>query len=610
MKRWIFKIVPLLWIFLHISHTNAQIREMLYTPLRTPMAPPQAKILSSDTIELPVIDDFSYLSILPSQSIWSDIQVTVTRNKATGQITIGTATFDGLDEYGQPYHPTQIATDTCDMLTSRYINLANRTNVWLSFYYQPGGLGEFPEPDDSLALYFWSPDDSTWTSVWRETGPQNQTLTPFKLVMIPVDNVKFLKKGFRFRFVSYGAPSGAFDEWHIDYVYLDANRNANDTLIPDPAFVKEHPQVISGAFSAVPWWTFNNSMLVDQVSHRYRKNGIPGSQNLVLGQYRAFSGPNLIASGNGSPTIDDNHPYNTEVEFIQPFTNPLSLPFTPTGEFSIDVQSFFAGANAGLRENDTISHRQEFRNYYSYDDGSPERAFGIVDQGGAITLINLTPLTPDTLVGLYINFVYAGVDATQNEFKIVVYQNLQGIPSTKLYESPEWLRPEYPPRYQNFIEYPLSEPVYINTPVYIGVKQKTIHPLNIGFDVNSPGRHLLVFGDGTNWFQSVFQGSLMIRPYFRYQPLDLSVSEETLSDLPFIALFPNPTSERFFIQIPENQTYLAEMYTIDGKVVKRLTTSGKLTEVPINDLPDGMYLVRLTNLKNHNTQHLKLIKKN
>ncbi|MFN3951647.1 MAG: T9SS type A sorting domain-containing protein [Thermaurantimonas sp.] len=587
--------------------SQAQMREQLAVPTKIPLDKPSFKTSQLDTIELPIIDDFSYSSVFPEPSFWADHKVMVNPKKGAGMITIGVATFDGLDEHGKPYHPNKMATDTCDILTSRFINLLNRTNVFISFYYQPGGYGEPPETNDSLTLYFWSPSDSSWHWVWGTTGSGNMP-QPFRQVILPIDQNKFLQKGFRFRFISYGAPSGAFDEWHLDYVRLDANRTENDTLISDPSFTRAHPDILNGNFSAIPWWVYSNNLIRNEVTHRYRKNGQPGTQNLVLAQYRAFYNNTLIASGNGNPSLDDAHPYNTEIAFVQPFVSPITVPMSPTNEFSILVESFFAGANAGILQNDTVRHNQEFRNYYSYDDGSAERAFGIIDQAGAITLVNFTPLTPDTLVGLYLNFVYAGVDAAENDFKIVVYQNNQGVPGAKLYESPDWLKPFYPPVYQTFVEYPLGEPMFINTPVFIGVKQRTIQPLNIGFDLHSPQRHLLVFGDGANWFQSIFEGSLMLRPYFRYQPLNLSIEQIHSESEVIPQIYPNPICDVLYVEQKVLNYTSVQVVSFSGQVLHSAFLTESRTAIPLGHLPSGFYLLQLYGSHQKSPVTMKVLK--
>ena len=86
-------------------------------------------------------------------------------------LSIGVATFDGLNENGFPYDPTNNSSDTlADVLTSKYFDLRGENNVFLSFYYQGGGLGEAPSLDDSLVVEFWATADSTWEQVWVTKG--------------------------------------------------------------------------------------------------------------------------------------------------------------------------------------------------------------------------------------------------------------------------------------------------------------------------------------------------------------------------------------------------------------------------------------------------------
>ena len=67
------------------------------------------------------------------------------------QITCGIATFDALDSNGRLYATASSYGFKADQLTSQPLNL-NYTagdNIWLSFFYQAGGLGDPPEPNDS-----------------------------------------------------------------------------------------------------------------------------------------------------------------------------------------------------------------------------------------------------------------------------------------------------------------------------------------------------------------------------------------------------------------------------------------------------------------------------
>ncbi len=99
------------------------------------------------------------------------------------------------------------------------------------FLYQAGGLGDSPELNDSLTLQFLAPAENKWYSVWSAEGRYK---SEFKPVIITVNQTRFLKKGFQFRFINYASLSpnqndpsmvGNCDIWNIDYVMIDKNRN-------------------------------------------------------------------------------------------------------------------------------------------------------------------------------------------------------------------------------------------------------------------------------------------------------------------------------------------------------------------------------------------------
>ena len=151
-----------------------------------------------DTIQLPVIDEFTSQSTYPNSEIWVDNYVLINSTHSKNALSIGVATFDGLNENGFPYDPTNNSSDTlADVLTSKYFDLRGENNVFLSFYYQGGGLGEAPSLDDSLVVEFWATADSTWEQVWVTKGTKMEI---FKPVIIAVDSIKWLQNGFKFRF--------------------------------------------------------------------------------------------------------------------------------------------------------------------------------------------------------------------------------------------------------------------------------------------------------------------------------------------------------------------------------------------------------------------------
>ena len=90
--------------------------------------------------------------------LWIDQDVFINDNYAINPWTIGVATFDGLDEIGYPHDWTVSgATGWADDLTSKPIDLSTYSvgdSVYMSFFYQAGGVSLTPESDDSLVLEF------------------------------------------------------------------------------------------------------------------------------------------------------------------------------------------------------------------------------------------------------------------------------------------------------------------------------------------------------------------------------------------------------------------------------------------------------------------------
>jgi hypothetical protein len=599
-----YTITFLIFVFGFLGVAQSQPTEFLSHPVQRPQSAinhTSARTQNfDDTLGLPFADDFSYHnSEIPNPRLWSDAKVFINKTLAIGMYSYGTATFDGLNEGGFPYLEGSLSSDTlADVLTSRYLDLSNRNNVVLTFYYQPKGLGEAPETNDSLVVDFWAPGLNQWRRVWSVRGEGD--VKPFKAAAIEINQPEYLQKGFRFRIGNYGARGGAFDMWHIDYLRLNANRTLADTSVVDAAFINFHPNMLTGNFSHIPYWLFDNSRLKTTASMTYRKNGNPGSINLILGRYNVFYQGNLIAASGGSPSLDDTHPYNTEVVFDQSYTPPQGQPIVinplPNQEFELNMYSYFTGANEGLRRNDTLWHTQSFRNFYAFDDGSAERAYGIENQAEIYTLFSLTPEQADTLKGLYINFTPAGVDATQNEFRIAIWLNNNNFPTQLLYESDSLYTPEYVHNWQKFGIYELDEPFYLNNPVFIGVKQRTAEKLNIGFDVNNPGKTQIIYGDGFNWFPSAFDGALLIRPYFRYAPLDLSTQSIDLQGHSF-TFYPNPNKGilNFKTDLDDTRNLILELYDISGRKVM----AEPLREyVDINILKSGMYVLLVKDQNN------------
>ena len=121
----------------------------------------------SDTLTLPFFEDFSHAIGYPDERRWTDNLVWVNNSFPKKAPNFGVATFDHLDAHGNPYHTLDKRVMVyADSLTSQPINLqfkrvGNQTinykptdSIYISFFIQRQGIGDAPEAEDSLILYF------------------------------------------------------------------------------------------------------------------------------------------------------------------------------------------------------------------------------------------------------------------------------------------------------------------------------------------------------------------------------------------------------------------------------------------------------------------------
>jgi len=116
-------------------------------------------------VELPFFEDFKQKGIYPDTNRWVDYFVYINSDFPYLPPTWGAATFDVLDALGNVYSDANPLLFKADQLTSRPIrldsvfdplakSLSPADSVYLSFYYQPQGRGNDPQPKDSLVLEF------------------------------------------------------------------------------------------------------------------------------------------------------------------------------------------------------------------------------------------------------------------------------------------------------------------------------------------------------------------------------------------------------------------------------------------------------------------------
>ena len=542
----------------------------------------------------PTTDDFDKL--------WIDQDVFLNDNYAINPWTIGVATFDGLNEAGYPHDWTiSGASDWADQLTSKPIDLSQKgvgDSLYLSFYYQAGGRGDAPESDDSLVLELYLPSNGAWQSFW---GINGFTSDEWYYQHLLLDEPAYFQNGFQFRFRSYGALTGSLDHWNLDYVYLNESRSLADTSMNDWAFTQP-PLSMLDQFTAMPWKHYQQIAQDITLDH------------LILPSYNSSSSQKLLQpcamdvfyEGNLETTV----PYAASVLNVPPLSY-FDMLYSPGSGFEFEPQindtfvqfdvRFYIATNTTperLKENDTIYHHQIFENFYAYDDGSAEAAYGLVGQGAELAYRFVLPdgISNDTLRSLKMHFSPSVNDASGDPFFIQIWEDSMGMPGNLMYTTddfnlPVFYYPEYNLGVNGYYEYGLPMLVPVSDTFYIGWRQSSADRLNIGFDKNVNRKQDIFYNLGTGFQNTIFDGALMMRPVFT-SAMDNVASMPVLENKNYrLKLFPNPANQFVTIDIESNGE--VEVFDLHGRRIFSHFISDKF-QLNIQDWDNGIYLVQLT----------------
>jgi len=571
---------------------------------------------------LPFIDDFSSENIFPADSLWEDKTVFINSDYCLHPVSIGVATFDALDSKGMLY-PQAIATAfPADSLTSVKIRLDSvfgsspgpimiDDSVYFSFFYQPQGIGNAPEEDDSLLLEFYSESSAKWFKVWSAPGTTMQNFLDtnhcyFKIVLIPlIDSVKYFSKNFQFRFRNFASlannsiPSwaGNVDQWNVDYVYLNVHRSNGDSIFHDITFAEKAPSLLKN-YQAMPWKQFKvdtTAEMKDSLNISiYNLDSITKNSSYKFDIFNELDA--VIHSYNGGSANILPHALQTAQQHAHP---PVGYTFPPSAGDSASfeiVHVIKEGINGDdLRHNDTIRFNQNFYNYYAYDDGCPEAGYGLTPANSKLAYkFNLN--TADTLRAIDIFWNRTYNDASQKYFYLTVWSSLS--PETIIYQKSGY-KPQYEDSLNKFYRYILDTPVGLSGTFYVGWKQTTGDFLNVGFDRNTNYSSTNIFYNTSGtWYPSMYSGSLMIRPVLGKE-LPIGI-HETAGISSNINLFPNPVSDHllhFSFENPEQMKELSQIKVFDltGRTVCIAPFS---TTLDLPDLQSGLYFLMIFD-KNH-----------
>ncbi len=583
-----------------------------------------------DTVGVPNLVDTIYVTdeliqdsirlffnkISNKSSYWLDSNAYRNDWYAINPWSLGVVTFDGLNANGFPYAINSSTRGYGDYLTSKPIDLSSvekKDSVYFSFLYQPKGNGDAPEnittgtllQHDSLCLQFYNLNLNKWVSIWGATPEADFNKfsiqsKSFTKVHIPLIDTAFFKKGFQFRFVNYGDLSGDLDHFHIDYVKLRKFSGVSDTNFQDFALMYPVNSFLK-KYQSIPFDHFlnaSNDVLNDSVKIVVR-NGSLKDQNTLDGNVKVIENGKEISQTtiNSALLPGNNLNYLAQSTNVSYHDFPRKLSWTKNKSIDSAIFNIKVAVPAPFTNdptNDTCYSKLELKDYYAYDDGSAELAYGL-KSNQAETAYQFSIYEQDTLIGLSICFVPTVEDKSAKNFSIVVRENNNGSPGNILYEDGNLNlrtvrygknRNEFKSFY--FVDF---KGVTIKDSFFIGLRQFDQDWLNIGLDVNTNSLKNLFYTIGDNVWQKSslgINGSLMMRPIFKSKyNKSLDISNKLLSNK--VIIYPNPTSYSFQLDNSFISNHF-ELLDVNGRVINSFQYLGN--PIDVSFLNNGVYIVR------------------
>ncbi len=570
------------------------------------LVPDSQGVNTVDSIQL-VLDSPNYF--------WTTNGALYNNSLAINQPSFGIMSFDGTDKAGVPYDlVSSNSYGIADILTSKPIQLEypSTDSIFLSFFYLPEGLAEPPEEEDSLVLQFYSPETNKWNWVWSTKGI---TSPDFKEVFIQVTDSMYLQKGFQFRFFNYATLSGSFDMWHLDYIRLGRFRRNNDAI--DDLTIVSPPHSYIKDYTSMPWSHFKKDPISYTIlDFEVNMKNLSEYGKPFTNYYKVFdSTSEVFSSTSVSQTCDADIAAQPGLPFkVCHFLNSSiqnNFSFPTTGKLNEERVTFWvlnstkASPDVNI-ENDTISTKQIFDTYYSYDDGTAEQAYS-VNEAGAMVAYKFNSVKTDTLEAVLMSFPDMLEDMSDRRFKIIVWTDLNSDP---IYEGV--LREPKVNGVHDFNRYPLADPVVVSGEFYVGWLQTLQKKMYVGFDLNIDNSQNIFYtvNNGSDWFNTSFKGSLLVRPDFGQANVPsagikgLEIVETEIDNI--FNFYPNPVQYFLTIAAIDIGIHEYQIFNLQGKLILSNSFSTS-TQLNIGDLAPGAYLLKVTNSSSDYTQNETLI---
>ena len=580
------------------------------------------------TLNLPFFEDFSRsTSIYPNCEKWQDNHAYINQTMANNPPSIGIATLDGLNPEGRPYDSLSDPNTAfpADTLTSQLIDLSGKTaanNIIFSYFYQPQGLADRPEINDSLLLEFMD-NSGNWQLIQKHPGVSNLVsqleIPTFSQGFVMVKDSAYFHSGFQFRFRNRASICGNNDHWHLDHLYLDENRT--DTTAPvyysDVSFTKV-PVSAFKKYTAIPWNHFSPSLWNDTLSMRtfnHSNQSGPLDRTYIV-EDTSNLGTALInvatPSFNYQPSPNFRDSYDTVLSGSFGTFNPTG-PTLLKSTYTIDNPTAFQN-NPIFAKNDTTFRYTVLDNYFAYDDGIPEMR-AILQGVGTQLAVEFKTIVDDTLRGIYFHLpYYLNRNAEQDFINVKVWvDNLNNeIYSRDIYRLnyEEGFGGLHYVQLVDFNDSITPIPLAANTTFYVGWQQASTTPVPVGVDrsVDRDDRTFIKIG-GNNWINTDINSAVMLRPLLSLDSSPNVISTEQIPANKFdFIIFPNPGEDIINLICDENSLDSKAKISIYNQTGQKIIEKNFSKQLDISNLSAGLYFIELNSIQNGN-QVKKFIKK-
>lgn len=578
----------------------------------------------TQALSIPFWDDFSTTKTsYANPNLWLyGKSILVNDGMAIRPPSLKVATFDGIDSVGKPYNVNDIlAKGYADKLVSQDIDLstiplADRDSIYFSFRYQLKGNGELPDPGDRLQVSFLDANDE-WVPVETIENDNTKATDVFYAVKIRISEEKYFHPGFKVMIRNFARLSGPYDAWHVDYIYLNKGKYAENLNIPDRT-ISEPMTSLFGIYRAMPIDHFfadhgstitHPSLLItnqrdsldflsngDPVRHiqpvdiiskafiTVRANNIVSRSTVKLdsaGQafeaYKKHFTPVLLDKLPDILSVDTNAD-SVSIQLQVVINSGDNVIRTPTkGDYNPAVY-----APLDFRNNDTTRTTFLLQNKYAYDDGVAEYGAGLNQPGAQIAYeYRLLGKAQENIAALEMYFPRFGDESSQ-VIEVRIWNDLTKEPVHKEVVSLQrsegnsiWVK--------EFLN-----PIPVGSVFYIGWKQSASAVIAVGLDKNNDTGDRMYYNTSGQWVKNTtVHGSLMLRPVFGEGKVE---DPNGLEDELALNVYPNPSNGIFNIGGTAERV---TAYDMTGRSIAVITESTlNETVVTLPGASQGIYIIK------------------